>query len=93
MRDIPDIAFEVIWTSGGLDKLAVYEGLEVPEVWLWRSGIITLHRLGPSGYEDVATSRFLPDLDVPELVRFLDHPTQTQAARAYAMALRARRGP
>ncbi len=34
----PDIAIEVIWTSGGLDKLEVYRGLEVSEVWIWQGG-------------------------------------------------------
>jgi len=29
----PDIAIEVIRTSGGIDKLEVYRGPEVPEVW------------------------------------------------------------
>lgn len=91
MGEVPDIAFEVIWTSGGINKLAVYEKLGVPEVWLWRTGIITIHRLGPDGYEDAPRSRFLPDLDVAELSRFIDRPTQTQAAREYRDALRARR--
>lgn len=90
MGDFPDIAFEVIWTSGGLDKLEVYQGLGVPEVWFWKAGAITIHRLGPDGYEDATQSQFLPGLDVAELGRFLDHPTQTQAARAYADVLRAR---
>src|SRR5262249_27546945 len=57
MGDVPDIAFEVIWTSGGLDKLSVYAGLEVPEVWFWKAGAITIHCLGPDGYEDAATSK------------------------------------
>jgi hypothetical protein len=29
---VPDIAIEVVWTSGGIDKLEVYRGLDVPEV-------------------------------------------------------------
>ena len=91
MGEIPDIAFEVVSTSGGLDKLTVYQGLGVPEVWFWEAGAITLHRLGPEGYREASGSRFLPDLDVAELVRFLDLPTQTRAARAYRDALRARR--
>jgi hypothetical protein len=34
----PDIAIEVVWTSGGVDKLEVYRGLGVPEVWVWQNG-------------------------------------------------------
>lgn len=91
MGEIPDIACEVIWTSGGLDKLAVYQGLGVPEVWFWRSGAITIHQLGAAGYEVVAQSPFLPDLDVAELVGFLDRPSQAQAAREYRDLRSARR--
>jgi Uma2 family endonuclease len=35
-KDIPDLAIEVIVSSGSLDILAVYQGLGVPEVWLWK---------------------------------------------------------
>jgi Uma2 family endonuclease len=91
MGEVPDIAFEVVWTSGGLDKLTVYQGLGVPEVWFWKAGAITLHHLGPDGDEEVSKSRFLPELDVAELVRFPDLPTQTRAARTHRDALRARR--
>src|SRR5580704_12864602 len=31
----PDIAIEVVVTSGGIEKLPIYEGLEVAEVWFW----------------------------------------------------------
>lgn len=92
MAEFPDIALKVSWTSGGIDKLSIYEGFEVPEVWFWKAGAITIHQLGQHGYEVVTKSRFLPDLDVEELVRCLAQPTQTQAVRAYREALRARLG-
>src|SRR5262245_55305786 len=34
----PDLAVEVVATSGGIDKLEVYCKLEVPEVWFWHAG-------------------------------------------------------
>jgi Uma2 family endonuclease len=37
----PDIAIEVVWTSGGIDKLAVYRGLGVPEVWFRQDGALS----------------------------------------------------
>ncbi len=37
-REAPDLAIEVIWTSGGIDKLESYRGLGVGEVWFWREG-------------------------------------------------------
>ncbi|HYQ91776.1 MAG TPA: Uma2 family endonuclease, partial [Candidatus Competibacteraceae bacterium] len=36
----PDIAIEVVWTSGGMDKLEVYRDLEVPEVWIWQDNAL-----------------------------------------------------
>lgn len=44
---VPDIAIEVIVTSGLVDKLDVYAGLGVPEVWTWRpdAGAIEIHQL------------------------------------------------
>ena len=32
LAEIPDIAIEIALTSGGIDKLEVYRGLQVPEV-------------------------------------------------------------
>ena len=36
--DRPDLAIEVIHTSGGISKLDVYRKLAVPEVWIWKGG-------------------------------------------------------
>jgi Uma2 family endonuclease len=33
----PDLAIEVVWTAGGLDRLEIYRGLGVREVWVWRT--------------------------------------------------------
>ena len=62
-KEYPEIAFEVVITSGGLDKLDAYQGLGVPEVWFWQHGRFSIHRLGRRGYEAVQRSRFLPGLD------------------------------
>src|SRR5205807_10387866 len=45
-KAVPDIAFEVVLTSGGIDKLAVYQGLGVREVWFWMNGRFALFQLG-----------------------------------------------
>jgi Uma2 family endonuclease len=34
-KDRPDLVIEVIWTSGGIDKLAIYQRLGIDEVWFW----------------------------------------------------------
>ena len=41
--DRPHLAIEVVWTSGGLNKLLIYRKLGVPEVWFWRRGRLEAH--------------------------------------------------
>lgn len=84
----PDLAIEVVWTSGGLDKLEVYRGLEVPEVWVWRDGRIEIWHLVEGAYARQERSVVLPTLDVGELTRFVDPFEQAQAVRNYVAALR-----
>lgn len=88
---VPDIAVEVIVTSGLVDKMAVYAGLGVPEVWTWRPGehVIAVHRLVGDGYEVRSRSEVLPDLDLAELAAFVQPgESQTQLAKAYQAKLR-----
>lgn len=83
----PDLAIEVIWTSGGIDKLEVYRGLGVPEVWMWNQGAIEVHVLRDGAYQRIAQSELLPDIDLAHLASFLDEPSQTRAVRAYRASL------
>ena len=89
-KDHPDLAIEVIWTSGGLDKLDVYKGLKVREVWLWQDEVISIHVLRGDDYVTVERSVVLPDIDLSLFASFLDAETQTRAVREYRAALRAR---
>lgn len=84
----PDLAIEVVWTSGGVDKLNVYRKLRVGEVWIWKNGRIGVHVLRGTRYEAVAASEALAGLDLEQLVNFLDRPTASQAIRDYLAALR-----
>jgi len=85
---IPDIAIEVVWTSGGIDKLEVYRGLGVPEVWFWQKGALQFFLLREDGYLASARSRLLPDLDPALIARCMGESSQTQAVRALRAALR-----
>lgn len=84
----PDLAIEVIWTSGGIDKLDVYRKLRVREIWMWKQGRIQVHVPRGGHYEAVPASEALPGIDLVELVSFLDRPTASQAIRDYQAALR-----
>ncbi|KYG01585.1 hypothetical protein BE20_51965 [Sorangium cellulosum] len=88
-KEVPDLAIEVVWTQGGLDKLEIYRGLGVAEVWVWdRDEGLRIFALSNERYEPRARSAFLPELDPTWLAGFLAHPTQSQAVRALRAALR-----
>ena len=48
--DCPDLAIEVVWTSGGVNKLEVYRKLAVREVWIYEKGAFRLFRLEGERY-------------------------------------------
>lgn len=85
--EIPDIAIEVVWTSGGIDKLEVYRGLGVPEVWMWQAGSLRFFLLQEDGYLTGTRSRLLPDLDPALIARCMAQKSQTRAVRALRSAL------
>jgi Uma2 family endonuclease len=87
-KDTPDLAIEVVWTSGGIDKLEIYRRLGVREVWIWQDSQIEVHVLRQQRYELAEKSALFPDLDVPLLASFLDRPTALQAVKAFREALR-----
>lgn len=75
----PDLAIEVVWTSGTIDKMEIYRGLEVPEVWVYEDRTIRIHALRDGEYAVVDRSAFLPDLDPTVVARFALYPDQSQA--------------
>jgi Uma2 family endonuclease len=89
-RETPDLAIEVIWTSGGIEKLEVYRGLGVGEVWMWRKGQLQVHVLVAGRYRRSARSVLFPALDLDRLLSFAVRPDQTQAVEEYRKSLRKR---
>ena len=85
----PDLAIEVIWTSGSIKKLEIYRKLRVREVWIWHRGKLTAHALRGEIYEPMSESLVLPGIDLQQIAGLLDQPTTTSAAvRAYRDLLR-----
>ncbi len=84
----PDLAIEVIWTSGGIDKLDVYRPLGVSEVWFWDNGKLAVHVLEEGAYRAVTTSRLFPTLDLDLLVELVELPSLLEAKRQLRSALR-----
>ena len=95
-RDRPDIAIEVIWTSGGIDKLEVYRKLGVREVWHYERGTLRFFALrgerGRESYAEIPQSGFLPQLPRELILAGMQDASQSQTAavRALRQALRVR---
>lgn len=87
LSEVPDIAIEIAITSGGIDKLSVYQGLGVAEVWFWQDNHFGLYRLRGKEYQKIASSEFLPNLDLALLSQFVNYDNQTEAVIAYRDAL------
>jgi Uma2 family endonuclease len=91
--DRPDVAIEVIWTSGGIDKLEVYRKLGVREVWLYERQSLRFFTLRGSvddgRYAEIAHSELLPGLPVDLLLACMKAPSQLAAVRALRSALEA----
>lgn len=87
-KEFPDIAIEVVQTSGGINKLEIYRGLGVPEVWFWEKGRFAVYYLLEEGYELVANSEFLPNLDLALLATYIQHPEPLDAVLEFRAAIR-----
>jgi Uma2 family endonuclease len=87
-KEFPDIVFEVVLTRWGVDRLAIYEGLGVAEVWLWRRGAFELYQLTPTGYTRRERSALLPGMDFARLVPLVGMRDQTLAVRTFRDMLR-----
>ncbi len=89
-KPVPDLAIEVVFSPPKLDKLEVYRGLGVPEVWIYRDGKLTVHVLGAKGYSVSAQSKLLPELDLALLVSFVRFDArQVQLVKEFRRAVRA----
>jgi Uma2 family endonuclease len=88
LADIPDLALEIVVTHGGIDRLAIYAGLEVPELWFYRDGALRMYALAGDGYTAIPRSLLLPELDIDLLSRHLLPDEQTRAVREFRRELR-----
>jgi Uma2 family endonuclease len=68
-KDVPDLCIEVVITSGSPIKLQKYRLMGVPEIWFWEDGTLELYHLREEGYERIASSEILPELDLSLLKR------------------------
>jgi Uma2 family endonuclease len=82
-KPVPDLAIEVVITSGGQDKLKRYKALGTKEVWFWEDGLFALYHLRTDGYERIYKSELLPDLDINLLTRCVLMTSRLEAVREF----------
>ncbi|MEO1637418.1 MAG: Uma2 family endonuclease, partial [Cyanobacteria bacterium J06631_9] len=87
-KEIPDIAVEIVLTSGIVDKLDIYQGLGIKEIWVWESGRFTLYQLQTNGYETISRSELLPKCDIDQLAQYVKPKEQFDAVMDYREAIR-----
>ncbi len=87
-KEFPDIAVEVVQTDGGINKLDIYQGLDIPEVWFWQRGGFVIYHLRSNGYEQSDHSEFLPNLDLALLATHVQSPEPLDAIIAFRSAIR-----
>ena len=93
-KPVPDLAIEVIFTSGGPSKLQRYQALGVPEVWFWQDGVFTLYCLSGNGYErrDQSEIPELVGLDIELLTRcvLMGETSRLEAMREFRKGIQRR---
>lgn len=68
----PDLALEIDVTTSGLDRMGVYAGLGVPEIWRFDGEEWHIHLLGgDGGYQESPISAALPYLPISEIMPLL----------------------
>jgi Uma2 family endonuclease len=85
----PDLAIEVTWTSGGIDKLEIYRRLGIGEVWFWQHDAIAVYVLVEGRYLPRPRSACLPALNLELLCRLVAVDPLNEAVRQLRAALAA----
>lgn len=70
-KEFPDLAIEIIITSGGINSLQIYQDLGVKEVWFWQKETLTVYHLEKEEYQKVKQSSLLPDIDLDLLANLV----------------------
>ena len=80
----PDIAVEVDVHHESQVKFPIYAALDVPELWLYHSGVLTIYHLQAGQYVAAAASRALPLLSGAILTEYLNRMVEDGEYEALA---------
>lgn len=86
-KELPDLAIEVIASSGGIDSLEVYQRLGVREVWFWQDNRFSIYHLQENGYQPGDRSELLPDLNLNLVAEHVGMPDAFDALKQFRQQL------
>lgn len=90
-RKLPDLAIEVVFSSGGIDKLEAYKRLKIKEVWFWEDGVLDFYHLRGEGdglyYEKIASSEEVKGIDRELLSRCINMVNHVEAIKTFQQAI------
>lgn len=86
-KENPDLAIEVVLTSGNLHKLEKYRRFGIAEVWFWEEDQLQVYHLQGDEYQQVSHSQLLSDLDLDLLVRCVQMPSRVEAMKIFTDAI------
>lgn len=90
-RRLPDLAIEVVFSSGGINQLEAYKRLKIKEVWFWEDGLLEVYYLRGEGntlyYEKVSSSEEVKGIDLDLLLRCINMVNHVDAVKTFQQAL------
>lgn len=98
----PDLAIEIVFSSGGIDKLEAYRRLKISEVWFWEDGVLELYHLSAGNlsneksedgnsrdafYEKITASKVVPGIDLELFCRCILISNHVESLKTFQAAL------
>jgi Uma2 family endonuclease len=88
----PDLAIEVVFTSGGLNKLESYKRLKISELWFWDDGVLEVYHLRGEGknleYEKLDRSEEVPGIDLDLLLSCINMVNHVDALKTFQQGIK-----
>lgn len=97
LKDYPDLAIEIIFTSGNIDSLKIYQRLGVKEVWFWENEQLSIYYLAQEnqqefnqtfGYQLIKSSQLLPQLNIEIFTEYVKHSHPLTAIKQFRQSLK-----
>ncbi len=89
----PDLAIEIVFSTGGIDKLEAYKRLKISEVWFWEDGVLELYHLRDTDnnafYEKISASEAVQGINLEVFCRCILIDNHVEAIKTFQTALAA----